>query len=209
MALKENLKRRRKALHLTLDQVSAVVGVSRQTIQKYESGVIANIPPDKVELLAQALDTTPAELMGWQQPTLNPLTLEGVLPVRRRQVPMLGEIAAGQPIFAYENHDSYVLCEDDMPCDFALQVKGDSMMPRLLDGDIVFVRQQSDVLDGQIAAVLVEDSATLKHVYHFTGGEGIQLVADNPHYPPMIYSGSDASQVRILGLAVGYHRSLL
>lgn len=209
MALKDNLRRRRLSLHLTLDDVSSVVGVSRQTVQKYESGVISNIPPDKIEALAKALKTNPAALMGWQEIAIDPFSVSGVLAIQRRKVPMLGEIAAGEPIFAQEDYDHYALCDDDLPCDFALRVKGDSMQPRLFDGDTVFVRKQPDVTDGQIAAVLVGEDATLKHVYHILGGRGIQLVSDNPSYPPMIFAGEEASDVHILGLAVGYQRNLL
>lgn len=209
MTIKDNLKRKRLEHRLTLDEVATVVGVSRQTVQKYESGVIANIPPDKVELLAYALHTTPAVLMGWQEDVFDPLSVEGILPVHQRRVPLLGEIAAGEPIFAQEEYDSYALCDDEVRCDFALRVKGDSMQPRLFEGDTVFVRCQEDVLDGQIAAVLVDDSATLKHVYHLPEIGGIQLVSDNTAYAPMLYAGDEASAVRILGLAVAYQRKLL
>jgi len=208
MIITEHLKRKRLQLRLTLEDVASVVGVSRQTIQKYESGIISNIPFDKVELLAQALHTTPAVLMGWQEEVFNPLTLSEVLPVHRKPVPLLGEIAAGEPIFAQEDYGDYAFCEDDVRCDFALRVKGDSMEPRLCEGDTVFVRRQDDVLDGQIAAVLVEESATLKHVYHLPSGKGIQLVSDNAAYAPMLFTGEEASRVRILGLAVAYQRRL-
>lgn len=208
MTIKDHLKRKRREQRLTLDDVAAVVGVSRQTVQKYESGVISNIPPEKVELLAKALKTTPSVLMGWQEDVLDPFTVKGILPVRQRRVPLLGDIAAGEPIFAQEDHDSYALCDDDLRCDFALRVKGDSMLPRLMEGDTVFVRRQEDVLDGQIAAVLVDDSATLKHVYHLPGIGGLQLISDNTAYAPMVYAGADAFSVRVLGLAVAYQRKL-
>lgn len=209
MTIKDHLKRRRIDQHLTLDDVASVVGVSRQTIQKYESGVIANIPFEKVEKLAQALHTTPAVLTGWQDDdALDPLSVNGIIPVHRKRVPLLGEIAAGEPIFAQEDLGTYTFCGDDLHCDFALLVKGDSMQPCLYEGDTVFVRRQDDVTNGQIAAVLIDDSATLKHVYHLAGNAGIQLVSDNPAYAPMLFAGADASQVRVLGLAVAYQRKL-
>ena len=208
MAITDQLRRKRRQLRLTLEDVSEVVGVSKQTIQKYETGVIPNIPFDKVELLAQALSTTPAILMGWQEEVFDPLSLNEVLPVHRKPVPLLGEIAAGEPIFAEEDYGEYAFCEDGLRCDFALKVKGNSMEPRLVAGDTVFVRRQDDVLDGQIAAVLVDDSATLKRVYHLPSGKGIQLVSDNTVYAPMYYTGENALYVRIMGLAVAYQRRL-
>ncbi len=69
MGLKENLKARRHTLGMTLEEVAKAVGTSRQTVQKYESGIIANIPSDRIEKLAEALRTTPAYLMGWTDNT--------------------------------------------------------------------------------------------------------------------------------------------
>ena len=132
---------------------------------------------------------------------------DNILPIKRRMIPLLGNIAAGQPIWADESHEEYVLDNGDVPCDYALKVIGDSMEPLLYDGDIVFVKQQPDVQDGQIAVVLVEDSATLKVLYHIP--EGIQLVSKNSAYAPMIYAGLRASAVRVLGLAVQYTRILI
>jgi transcriptional regulator with XRE-family HTH domain len=65
MGLKENIKMRRLAMGMTLEQVAKAVGVSKATLQRYESGVISNIPAEKIELLARALGTTPSTLMGW------------------------------------------------------------------------------------------------------------------------------------------------
>ncbi|MEG0126007.1 MAG: S24 family peptidase, partial [Clostridia bacterium] len=99
-----------------------------------------------------------------------------------------------------------VTCNEDVPCDFALRVKGDSMNPRLFDNDVVFIRSQPDVHDGQIAAVMVDDSATLKHVYHIAGG--VQLVSDNADYAPMTFTAHNSESISILGLAVAYQRRL-
>ena len=124
-----------------------------------------------------------------------------------RLIPLLGDIACGTPITAEENLDGYVNVPVDVTCHFALRCKGDSMSPRVQDGDLVYIRQQEDVTDGQIAAVLIDNEATLKHVYHTPGG--VSLVAENPAYPPMIYTGEACNEVRILGLAVAYQRMLI
>lgn len=161
MEIGDKIKHLRLANNLTQSELGKKIGVTPQTIFKYERGIVTN----------------------------------------------LGNVAAGKPIWVDENHEEYVLVEGDLKCDFALTVKGDSMEPLLLDGDVVFIRRQPDVLDGQIAVVLVEDTATLKVLYHIKNG--VQLISKNSAYAPMIYTGPDAADVRILGLAVKYSRKLI
>lgn len=183
-------------------------GIGKSSICTYLSGDYAP-KQGNIYKLAEALQVNPEWLMGQDapmEPTAPRLPHPDLLPVRRRRVRMLGAIAAGEPIFADEERDTYVSVDDELECDFALKVSGDSMSPRLLDGDIVFFREQEDVDDGQIAAVIIDDSATLKHVYHLP--DGVQLVSDNPKYPPMIFDSRNSTYARILGLAVGYHRRL-
>ena len=182
-------------------------GIGKSSICTYLSG---DYEPKQANAykLAAALSVNPAWLMGQDAPMEGAaLPHPDLLPVRKKRVRMLGSIAAGQPIFAEEDSDTYVVVDDDLECDFALRVCGDSMSPRLLDGDTVFFREQSDVDDGQIAAVIVDDSATLKHVYHLANG--IQLVSDNPKYPPMIFDAQNSTYARIIGLAVGCYRKLI
>lgn len=181
-------------------------GIGKSSICTYLSGDYAP-KPDNVYRLAEALRVEPGWLMGRDVPMeARPLPHPELLSVRRRRIRMLGDVAAGEPIYADEQADNYVGVDGELECDFALRVKGDSMSPRLLDGDIVFFREQDDVTDGQIAAVIVDDSATLKHVYHLANG--VQLVSDNPRYPPMIFDAQNSAYARILGLAVGYQRRL-
>ena len=186
-----------------------MTGIGKSSICTYLSG---EYEPKQTNThkLASALNVNPAWLMGQDVPmeagVAPALPHPDLLPVRRRRIRMLGSIAAGEPIYAEEDWDTYVAVGDDLACDFALRISGDSMSPRLLDGDTVFFRDQDDVDDGQIAAVIIDDSATLKHVYHLPNG--IQLVSDNPKYPPMIFDAKNSNYARIIGLAVGYQRRL-
>ena len=187
-----------------------LTGIGKSSISTYLSGEYEPKQTNTYKL-ASALNVNPAWLMGQDVPMeasapTPALPHPHLLPVRRKRVRLLGSIAAGEPIYADEDHDTYVAVDGDLECDFALRVSGDSMSPRLLDGDTVFFREQSDVNDGQIAAVIIDDYATLKHVYHLA--HGIQLVSDNPKYPPMIFDTQNSNSARILGLAVGYHRRL-
>jgi repressor LexA len=119
-----------------------------------------------------------------------------------KKLPVIGTIAAGTPIFAQENIESYEYVPDNFHADFCLRVKGDSMInARILDGDIVYIRKQPDVNNGEIAAVLIDnEEATLKRVYKLNGT--IILRAENPNYKDIIITKKDSKDVRILGKAV-------
>ena len=118
------------------------------------------------------------------------------------KVPLIGSVAAGQPILATESYDVYI--DSPAKADYALRVEGDSMEPTYLDGDVVYIRQVDDVDDGTVAVVLVEDEACLKRVYHIKNG--LSLVSENPKYPPMIRQIPVYDSIRILGVVVGYTR---
>lgn len=118
-----------------------------------------------------------------------------------KAIPLVGKIACGTPITANENLDGYVKVPIRIEADFALICRGDSMTgARIMDGDYVAIRQQPDVDDGEIAAVLIEDEATLKRVYKMPGR--LILRAENPKYAPIDLSGAELDGVRILGKAV-------
>ena len=126
----------------------------------------------------------------------------GPIPLSTRRVPLLGSVACGEPIFAAQEFDSYVECGSAIQADFALRAKGDSMInARVHDGDLVFVRRQDDVNDGEIAVVVLDDEATLKRVRR-KGGLTL-LLAENPAYEPLVIGGEGETRtVRILGKAV-------
>lgn len=203
MELNEKIKMLRAKRNMTLEEVGNIVGVGKSTVRKWESGDIANMRRDKIAKLAEALHTTPAYLMGWDDDplaSLPPNTLP--LPAMRR-VPLLGTIACGTPILAAENLDGYVNMPETVHADFCLRCKGDSMVgARINDGDLVFIRQQPDVDNGAIAAVIVEDEATLKRIYKSTGK--IILQPENPRYEPFVFVGEELSQIRIIGKAVAF-----
>ena len=116
---------------------------------------------------------------------------------------MLGYIACGTPIFCNEEYEYVIATGDNARADFCLTARGDSMInARIADGDIVFIQQQSTVENGEIAAVVIEDEATLKRVYRTS--DGIMLVAENPAYQPMYISGEELNHTWILGKAIGF-----
>ncbi len=194
------IKEMRKSRKMTLKELGEHIGLSESNTKRYEDGQIKTVGIDIIKKIALALDVPASYLTGWEDiPQYQKLS--NYVPIAKKKIPLLGEIAAGQPIYADEHIEEFLPVDDEVKADFALKIKGDSMInAQINDGDIVFIRQQSDVDNGQIAAVLIDDSATLKRVYHMDGV--IQLQAENPQYPPMIYSKNNCDECRILGLAV-------
>lgn len=129
----------------------------------------------------------------------------GALPITAKRVPLLGGIHAGEPTYAEEDFDGYVVLGSAVHCDFALRVVGDSMInARIYDGDIVFIRKQDTVENGEIAAVLIDDETTLKRV-RFIGGGMTMFCPENPKYEPIVVGGAgETRSVRILGKAVAF-----
>ena len=185
----KRIRARREELGISQEELAKRMGYkSRSSINKIEKGE-NDIPQSKIVAFAQALRTTPEALMGWEQspaPVSDDLPAN-VFPIHTKKVPLLGTIAAGVPIYADENFDGYRECTKDIDADSCLKIQGDSMIgARINDGDIVFIKKQPDVDNGEIAAVLIEDEATLKRVYKEK--DSLILQAENPKYAPSVYT---------------------
>ena len=197
----------RKNKGLTLEELAELIGTSKQTIHRYENGQILNIPHDKIVAIAHALETTPQSLMGWEESTPS---FDNVLEISKKPLPLLGEIACGAPIFANEEREAYVAVGRELDADFCLVAKGDSMLgARIFDGDIVFIKAQSALDNGDIGAVIINDEATLKRVYFYPSEEKLVLVAENPKYPPFVYVGRELERIKILGKAVAFQSQIV
>lgn len=121
------------------------------------------------------------------------------------KIPLLGNIACGAPILAEEHIEEYIDIPKHVHADFALTCKGDSMInARIFDGDVVYIRQQEQVENGEIAAVLLDTEATLKRIYYYPEKNMLLLKAENPKYEDFIYVESELEQIRILGKAVAF-----
>lgn len=200
MTTNELLKRKRKELNLTMKQVADFVGVSEATVSRWESGNIANMGRDKIALLSQILKITPGAIAGYDlyQKEFNKKI--GV------KIPVLGLVRAGIPMDAVEYIIDYEEISENMARQgeyFGLQIKGDSMEPKISEGDVVIVRKQPDVESGEIAIVLVNgDEATIKKVQKFNGG--INLIPSNSAYDVITYTNEQIEKlpVRVLGKVV-------
>lgn len=202
----ERIKSRREELGLTTEELAQRMGYkTRSSITKIETGK-ADIPQSKVKAFARALQTTTAYLMGDDDAReARPSIPAGFEPLpEMTAVPLVGTIACGTPILAEQNVEARIGVPAAWRADFALTCKGDSMAPRYLDGDIVCIRCQPQVENGQIAAVLIGEEATLKRFYQ--NGDTVTLQAENPAYSPLVYRGEELNEIRIEGCVVGFCR---
>lgn len=199
MNIGERIRQRRIELGLSVDEIANRLDKNRATIYRYENNDIENLPTSALEPLAKILKTTPAYLMGWEE-EMKPHQKKGVT------IKVLGRVAAGIPIEAVEDIiDTEEISEDLARTGefFGLQIHGDSMEPRIYDGDVVIVRQQDDAENGEIVIAMVNgDDAVCKRLSKFAGG--ISLVSLNSKYDPLIFTNEDIQNkpVRIIGKVV-------
>ncbi|SCJ72072.1 LexA repressor [uncultured Flavonifractor sp.] len=202
------IRNRREELGLSQDELGKRLGYkSRSSINKIELDQ-RSLTQSKIKAIADALETTPSYIMGWNEPDVkldeeDLKFFDNLFPIETKKFPLLGNIACGKPIFADEQFEAYVEAGANIKADFCLRAKGDSMIgARIYDGDIVFIHKQEMVDDGEIAAVLIDDEATLKRVYYDQENNVIQLFAENPQYKTMRFVGEELNHIRILGKAV-------
>lgn len=192
---------------MTQEELAKKMGYkSRSTINKIEKG-LRDIGQSQIIDFADALGVSPAYLMGWEDEPDETTALfqhfDNLKPIEKKKFPILGEIACGTPIFADEKHETYIEASKDIKADFCLICKGDSMIDaRIYDGDVVFIRKQALVNNGEIAAVIIDNEATLKKVYYYKDKNLIILKAANSSYEDMIYINDELNKINILGKAV-------
>lgn len=222
MTIGEIIKKYREENKISQRQFAARCGISNGYISMIENGVnpsTGEAPKPSLSALkgiARGMNTTLQNLFTLAddlevsiESDLDPAKY-GLRPLTRKRLPLLGEIACGEPRFADENREYYVEVGTDIAADFCLRAKGDSMTgARINDGDIVFIRSSPSVDNGQIAAVIIGDEATLKRVFYYQNKKLIILRAENPRYQDIIFEDADLENVRILGLAVAFQSDVI
>lgn len=226
MQIGEAIHRRRIELGLTLEDVGNAVGVGKSTVKKWETGYISNMKRSRIENLAKVLKISPLSLIVEPECDIDYSAFcvtpddafqhfngasipSNIRPITQKRFPMLGEIACGKPIYANEDHESYVDASSDIDADFCLTAKGDSMIgARIHDGDVVFIKQMPIVANGQIAAVIIDDEATLKRWYYYPDKQKLMLIAENSAYEPLVYMGEELNSITCLGRAICFMSNL-
>lgn len=198
----DRLRALRIESHTTQERLADDLGVAKSLISMYENG--KRLPSyEMLENIADYFNISMASLVGQEMESF-----PDMLPVVSRRVPILGGAACGEPIYEPGDGTEYIGLDGDAPCDFALIAHGDSMTgDRIYEGDVVFFRSQSDVRDGEIAAVAVDDSVTIKRVLRVRGADGMvvftQLLSSNPKFAPILIGGEGETRcVRIMGKAI-------
>lgn len=210
LELYKNIKRRRQQLKMTQTDLALKMGYAdKSMIAKIEKGNV-DLPQSKILAFANALETTPGELMGWDYETEATETVDNIYKLDKIKLPMLGKVACGEPIFADEDRESYIMIGTDIGADFCLQCQGDSMInARIHDGDIVFVKKTDIVENGEIAVVIIDDEATLKRFFYYREQNLVILKPENPKYQDIILTGEQLNQVRVIGRAVAFQSDVI
>lgn len=201
----QRVRDRRIELGISQDELAKRVGYSsRSSINKIEAGA-RNVTQTICKKLAHALGTTTSYLLGDTDDSSELSLPPGAFIPQMNRVPLLGSIQCGKPVYADVQYGDWAEMPDSIHADFALRAQGDSMTgARIYDGDIVFCRETSVVDNGRIAAVVIEDEATLKRVYLYRDKELLILKPDNPEYEDQIYSGEELDRIHIVGEAVAF-----
>ena len=199
------IKRLRIENNMTLEQLGDKVGVGKSTVRKWENGMIANMRRDKIAKIADVFNVSPSYLIGWDN-NVGPITNGTKHKAPGVTINVLGRVAAGVPIEAIED----VIDTEEISAElastgdfFGLQIHGDSMEPRMYEGDVVIVRQQDDAESGEVIIAMVNgDEATCKRLKKYDGG--IMLLSNNPRYEPIAFTNEEIEEkpVRIIGKVV-------
>lgn len=214
----KRLRELRETRNLSMDKMIELYNtkydakMNKSTLSRYENGLqnpiftvvrnLADFFEVPVDYISGLSDTK-----SFTQNMYDELTRLGICPITTKKFRMLGNVACGEPIFANEEYEAYVEASSDIRADFCLKAKGDSMInARIFDGDVVFIRKQSDVDNGEIAAILIGDEVTLKRVYKYPNR--LELRPENPTHNVQNYEGEELNRIRILGKAVAFQSNL-
>lgn len=216
MNIGDLIHNQRKALHLTLEEVGKAVGVSKSTVKKWETGYISNMKRDKIALLANILQIDPTELIndniGADNNELRePSNIGGVISQGGSiySIPVFETVSAGFGAYASNEIIDYIPVLINNPYDvkstIAIKVKGDSMYPKIEDGDVIIVRKQTSVDSGDIAVLLLDNEEGLvkKVIY---GKDWIELISVNPEYKTRRFEKEEVLRLRVVGKVIGSYK---
>ena len=199
-----NLKERRIELGLTMLEVANLVGVSEATISRYESGNIKNMRRDRIEKYAKALQVSPSDFLDLEEEKAVPADKLYVLDQGKiRQIPIYESVSAGfgasASDYVVDYMPLYIDSDSEAEETIGIKVVGNSMYPKIEEGDIIQVRKQSDVDSGKVAVVMIDgEDFVVKKFYH--EGNKIILKSFNPEYPPKVFEGKEMARIQIVGL---------
>lgn len=205
------IKKLREKQGLSQEELGDIVGVSDKTVSSWE----INRTEPKMGIVQRLADyfkvTTDYLIKGEENNSSNELKkINNLFDIDKIKLPLLGTIACGEPIYADEDRESYILAGADIKADFCLKCKGDSMInARINDGDIVFIRKQDIVNNGEIAAIIIDDEATLKRFFYYKEQNMVILRPENSKYEDIVLVGEQLERVKILGKAIAFQSDVI
>lgn len=206
----KNLRRRNK---MTQEELAKKLGFqTKSAVSKIEKDQ-RDVSQTTIAKLSQIFGVSPSYILGLAETEENDFLdpeKYGLRPIKKIKLPLLGNISCGEPKYADEDRESYIETGTNVNADFCLRANGDSMInARIHDGDIVFIRSMPQVENGQIAAVIIDDEATLKRVYYYPENNMMILKPENSKYKDLIYIGQQLEDIHILGLAVAFQSDVI
>lgn len=200
------IKSLREQHNLSQEELGNIVNVSDKTVSSWE----INRTEPKMGIVQQLADyfgvTTDYLIKG----NFENDDFDNIYKIDKIKLPFLGSVACGEPIYADEDRESYIMVGTDIHADFCLKCQGDSMInARIHDGDIVFVRKQDIVNNGEIAVVIIDDEATLKRFYYYKEQNMVILRPENNKYQDIVLTGEELEKVRVIGKAVAFQSDVI
>lgn len=201
MTIGQRVKLLREKKGLTQQELAELLGYrSKTSVAHIENG--RDIPRSMVVKLSDLLDTTPAYLMGWED-SKEPSNITLLPQNKIRLIPIYESVSAGFGAYA-DNYITgynpcYIINDDEARNTLCITVQGDSMYPKIENGDLVQVLRQDWADNGQIAVVLIDGEIGLVKKFE-QDQDSITLISINPEYPPKVFEGSDRARVKVLGI---------
>lgn len=204
----KNLNRLMNERGISQTDIIRDLKINKSTISTWCNG--SRLPRmDKVQMIADYLGVYKSDLIE-DKPKSSTPNYDNLYNVAKIKLPLLGNVACGEPIYADEDRESYIMVGTDIKADFCLKCQGDSMInARIYDGDIVFVRKQDIVNNGEIAVVIIDDEATLKRFYYYKEQNLVILKPENPKYEDIVLSGDKLNEVKVLGKAIAFQSDVI
>lgn len=180
-------------------ELAKLTGISKSSLQRYATGETKKIPLDCIEAIARATNVSPALLMGWEESNVGEIMSKDKI----RMIPVFESVSAGFGASASEYIVNYMplYIEHDYDAEntLAIKVVGNSMYPKIEDGDLIAVRKQSDFENGQVVVVLIDgEEGLVKKIYQ--DKNKITLVSFNPEYPDKVFIGEEINRLSIVGV---------
>ena len=204
MTAAERIAQRRRELGLSYQDLANRTGLSKSTLQRYETGSIGSIPLDKLDILAQGLETTALYILDKEDSNAE-IVRSGIY-----EIPVFDSVSAGFGAYAdssiVRRIPTFIEHEADSGDFLWINVRGDSMSPKIDDGDRILVRRLDSVESGSVAVVMIGDEAFVKKIKYGRGW--VELHSFNPYYPVRRFEGREANEVHVVGLVVEVSRKL-